>query len=87
MFGLSQSETVSLHSFAQQYVTAASQFNQSLSLIAMNKSALSGNDRSSLEGLNMQRQQTVASLATGFLQQLSAATASRMLEIIAKGKP
>ena len=87
MFGLSKSEAATLHSFAQQYLAAASQFNREVSLIATNKVALSDNDRASLESLNMQRQQTVASLASGFLQQISAATSSRLLETIAKGKP
>jgi hypothetical protein len=87
MFGLNQSETATLHALGQQYLTAASQFNQGVQSVAANKTALSGSDRASLESLNAQRQQVVATLATDFLQQISPTSAAKILTIIAKGRP
>jgi restriction endonuclease Mrr len=87
MYGLSQAETVTLHALSQQYLTAASQFNQGVQSIAANKTVMSNSDRASLESLNVQRQQVVATLATALLQQLSPASSAKFLLIIDKGRP
>jgi hypothetical protein len=87
MFRLSQSETATLHALGQQYLTAASQFNQGVQSVAANKAALTGSDRASLESLNAQRQQVVATLATELLKEISPTSAAYILSIIENGRP
>lgn len=87
LFGFNQSETAALHSLAQQYLAAASQFNQSVLAIAGGKTEISNSDRVNLDNLNVKRQQIVAQLANSLLQQISPATAARFLNVIAKGRP
>ena len=87
MFGLSHSEIATLHALGQQYLMAASKFNQGVQSVAANKTAFSSADRASLESLNVQRQQVVSTLATNLLKQISPTHAANILSIIEKGRP